>query len=45
VTTAYDPVGNVVSVTDARGNTTSNVYDRANRLVVTIAPEVCHVLI
>jgi len=30
-TTAYDPVGNVIAVTDPNGNTTSYIYDGDNR--------------
>ncbi len=40
VSTLYDAVGNVVSVTDAEGNTTTNFYDNNNRLIKTRAPEV-----
>ena len=36
----YDHVGNETSSTDALGNTTTNIYDAANRLVVTLSPEV-----
>jgi RHS repeat-associated protein len=35
--TAYDAVGNVVSVTDPRGTITSFAYDALNRLTTTIA--------
>ena len=38
--TAYDGVGNPVSLTDANGNTTQNIYDNANRLVQITFPEV-----
>ncbi len=38
--TAYDDVGNVISTTDARGNTSYNLYDRANRPTVAISPQV-----
>jgi RHS repeat-associated protein len=40
ITSVYDPVGNVVSITDAKENTTTNFYDAANRLYETWAPEV-----
>ncbi len=40
VTTVYDNVGNVVSVTDAESNTTTNFYDEANRMFATWAPPV-----
>ncbi|MEM9446233.1 MAG: RHS repeat-associated core domain-containing protein, partial [Verrucomicrobiota bacterium] len=36
--TFYDDVGNVTAVTDARGNTTETVYDRANRPTHVITP-------
>jgi RHS repeat-associated protein len=32
-TTAYDPVGNITSVTDPNGNTTTSVYDPDNRQI------------
>jgi YD repeat-containing protein len=40
VHTRYDKVGNVVSVTDAKQNTTTNFYDANNRLVESWAPPV-----
>jgi len=38
--TSYDHVGNVRSVTDARGNTSYTVYDEANRPIISILPQV-----
>ncbi|WP_354586696.1 RHS repeat-associated core domain-containing protein [Puniceicoccus vermicola] len=38
--TTYDSVGNVRSVTDARGNTRYTTYDEANRPVISISPQV-----
>ncbi len=40
IATAYDNVGNVLSVTDPRGKVTYTGYDRANRPIVTITPQV-----
>jgi RHS repeat-associated protein len=40
VVTTYDKVGNVTSVTDAMGNTTTNFYDENNRMFATWAPQV-----
>lgn len=40
VSSIYDNVGNVVSVTDAMENTTTNFYDANNRLYETWAPAV-----
>jgi len=37
--TVYDPNGNVLTVTDAEGNTTTNVYDARNRLLKTTDAE------
>lgn len=36
---AYDPVGNLVSVTDPNGHTTSYAYDDANNLTAATAPD------
>ncbi|MGD9854405.1 MAG: putative Ig domain-containing protein, partial [Planctomycetaceae bacterium] len=35
----YDAVGNLVTVTDARGNITTSVYDPQDRLVESIGPD------
>ena len=40
VSTVYDNIGNALSITDAEGNTTTNFYDAANRIVETWAPKV-----
>lgn len=37
--TVYDPNGNVLTVTDAEGNTITNVYDARNRLLKTTDAE------
>jgi RHS repeat-associated protein len=38
VRTTYDSVGNVLSATDAKGNTAYSIYDAANRPTHSIAP-------
>ncbi len=40
IETAYDGVGNVISVTDARDFVTTSFYDRANRPIYTFTPSV-----
>ena len=38
ISTSYDALGNVIAVTDARGNTTRTSFDPANRAVQVVAP-------
>lgn len=40
VLTEYDNVGNFIKVTDARGNVSYTGYDRANRAIVAVTPQV-----